>query len=152
MRREEVAELFDRLAPTDVAKLVFVVRGGNALNVDIMYKLEPKCAVFRGRESGTNDEGRAFFVPYDEIVYAKIERMITLADLKLMYGEVPTEADADTPLGSSATTPAASPASAAASPPVQSAAVDPAAIAKQNLLERIRAARTLAGAPKPGTK
>lgn len=152
MRREEVAELLGRLAPTDVAKLVFVVRGGMALNVDSVYRLEPRCAVFRGRESGTNDEGRAFFLPYEEIVYAKIERVVTLAELKLMYGEVPSEADIDTPLGDAKSASQAAAPAAASAAPTPAAALDPASIAKQNLLERIRAARTSAGVPRPGAK
>ena len=152
MRREDVAELLGRLAPVDVSKLVFVVRGGIALTVDVLYKLEPRCAVFRGRESGTNDDGRAFFLPYEEIVYAKIERVVTLAELKLMYGETPTESDLDSPLGDAPGRAAADDPAALPTTPLPSAQLDPAAIAKQNLLERIRAARTSAGVPRPGAK
>ena len=118
------------------------------LNVEAFARFEPTYLVFRGREGGQTDEGRGFFVPYEEIVCLKIERVVKTSELKAIYGETVaaerdmekegreerTIANAQTPLPSVVNTPI----------PI-SGPMDPAQIAKQNLLARIRAARTAAG-------
>jgi len=40
--------------------------------------------VIRGREGGTTDEGRAMFVPYEEVSYLRVERELKISELKLM--------------------------------------------------------------------
>jgi hypothetical protein len=143
MRREELAELVQRIPPFDIPKTVLVLRSGLSINIDVLHRLEPTYLVCRGREAGTNDDGRGFFVPYEEISYLKLERVVKLNDLKRMYGE-PLGPDADgdeaetaAPIGTDTPKPAS---------PITS--MDPASIAKQNLLDRIRAARTQAGGKK----
>jgi hypothetical protein len=117
------------------------------LSVETVARFESTYLVFRGREGGTSDDGRAFFVPYDEISFIRIERETRLGELKRMYGET-GYVDAEDRLN--ATSP---PAPAQANPAKPSIEVqtpapaastsnnDPASIAKANLLERIRAAR-----------
>ncbi|OWK43224.1 hypothetical protein [Fimbriiglobus ruber] len=158
MRREDIYGLIRRIPPLDHSKTVLVLRGDRSINVDIFYRMEPEYLVVRGRENGTNDEERGFFVPYEEIAYIKLERTVKLNELKRMYGEQ-TGPDEDllamvtaetaattTPLPVNSKTPTTIPTPT----PIES--LDPAAIAKQNLLERIRAARTSAGVPnKPGS-
>jgi hypothetical protein len=136
MRREDVVETIQKLAPEDRTKVMLMLRNGMGINVEILFRTEPEYLVIRGREAGQTDDNRAFFVPYEEITYLKLERAVKLTDLQRMYGGsaegIPTEAETR--------------AAAAVQPdaePVQ--AVDPAVIARQNLLERLRAARTSAG-------
>jgi hypothetical protein len=126
-----------------------VLRNGFVLAIETIARFEPTYLVFRGREGGTSDEGRAFFVPYEEICYIRIERAVRLGELKKMYGEAGyvdaedrlTEAEAT---NESAKTAEAKPSSL---PTTSINPTDPASIAKQNLLERIRAARAnVAGA------
>ena len=57
------------------------------MTIDTVVRFEPTYLVFRGREAGNIDDERAFFVPYDEISYLKIERTVRLGELKRMYGE-----------------------------------------------------------------
>lgn len=148
MKREEVVALIKSLPEVDVSKVVFVVRGAPAVNLDVMFRFDPTLIIFRGRESGTNDDGRAFFLPYDEILYVKLERVVTIPELKDWFGAPPVESSGDDPFADAdVETLAAAEAALAETPgPVRAANLDPAAIAKQNLLERIRAARTSAGA------
>src|SRR5688500_13932969 len=87
MRREDVYELYHRIPPTDHAKVVLVLRAGFAVSVEVIYRFETAYVVIRGREAGTNDDGRAFFVPYDDVLYLKIDRPLKLNDLRKMYGE-----------------------------------------------------------------
>ncbi len=151
MRREDCVELFKRIPESSHAQVNLVLRNQFVLSVNVVVRFEPTYLVFRGREGGTTDEGRAFFVPYEEIGYLRLERVVRIGELKQMYGEsgfVDAEdrlskgetqeekveatkltLDAQTPLPSGSSVP-----------------LDPANIAKQNLLDRIRATRaTVAG-------
>jgi len=70
----------------------------------------------------------------------KVDRVMRIEELKRMYGEKVTVPES--PTDEKKTTAAdATPSSVASTAPM-----DPAAIAKQNLLARIRAAKTAAGA------
>ena len=145
MRREDCVELFKRIPETSHAQVNFVLHNQFTLCVDVVVRFEPTYLVFRGREGGTTDEGRAFFVPYEEIAYVRVERVVRLGELKQMYGEtgyvdaedrlaVADKRDqADAKLTVDAQTP----------PPAggNNLPQDPASIAKQNLLDRIRATR-----------
>jgi hypothetical protein len=135
MRREDVIEAFQKLTPDDRSKVMLILRNGIGINVDILFRNEPEYMVVRGREMGSTDDNRAFFVPYEEIAYLKLERSVKLTDLQRMYGGSPDAAAMDAGAAE-----AAIPTPAASAP-----AVDPAVIARQNLLERLRAARTSAG-------
>jgi hypothetical protein len=149
MRREECVELFKRIPEAYHPQVNLVLRNQYMLSVDVVVRLEPTYIVFRGREGGTTDEGRAFFVPYEEIAYFKLERVVRLGELKLMYGET-GYVDAEDRLSQGETQ--AEKAEAAAklavdaqtptpTPPTVVMPQDPASIAKQNLLDRIRATR-----------
>jgi hypothetical protein len=147
MRREECVELFKRVPEVYHPQMNLVLRNSFVLSVDMVVRFEPLYLAFRGREGGTTDEGRAFFVPYEEISYVRLERVVRLGELKQMYGETGF-VDAEDRL--SQATPQADKADAAkltvdtqTPPPVVATGnpQDPATIAKQNLLDRIRATR-----------
>lgn len=147
MRKEDCLDLLKKRIPEDSHPQVnFCLRNGMVLSMDAVARFEDQYVVFRGREGGTSDEGRAFFLPYDEICYIRIERVVRMGELKKMFGESGF-VDAEDRLSGNASvghaTPAASPASpqAPVPTPAPASANDPAAIAKQNLLNRIRAAR-----------
>jgi hypothetical protein len=142
VRREECVELFKRIPETSHAQVNLVLRNQFTLAVDVVARFEPTYIAFRGREGGTTDEGRAFFVPYEEIAYVRLERVVRLGELKRMYGEE-GYVDAEDRLSSGAqgdAKPEAKPL-VETPPPGSTVQLDPAAIAKQNLLERIRASR-----------
>src|SRR5262245_52146782 len=152
MRKEDCLDLFKRIPEASHAQVNLILQNGLMLTIDTVVRFEATYIVFRGREGGNTDEGRAFFLPYEEICYLKIERMVRLGELKKMYGEegyidaedrlsAAAEAEAAAQPAAPGTAPAPAPAPAPAGP------TDPASIAKQNLLERIRAARAnVAGA------
>ena len=145
MRREECVELFKRIPADYHAQVNLILRNQAVLSVDMVARFEPVYLAFRGREGGTTDEGRAFFVPYEEIAYIRLERVVRLGELKRMYGEtgyVDAEdrlsvADQKEQADAKPTVDAQTP------PPVggNNLPQDPASIAKQNLLDRIRATR-----------
>jgi hypothetical protein len=147
VRKEDIVDIVNRVPERDHQKVQFITKTGMQLNVESFARFEPTYVVFRGREGGQTDEGRGFFVPYDDIVFLKIERSVKLSELKSFYGEVVAQeldlSKADFPSDSAPTqTPLPAPVAAPAS---KSAPLDPTQIAKQNLLARIRAARNAAG-------
>lgn len=146
MRREDCVELFKRIPEESHAQVNLVLRNQFALSVEVAIRFEPTYLVFRGREGGTTDEGRAFFVPYEEIAYVRLERVVRVGELKRMYGEA-GYVDAEDRLSQGETQeekPEVSKLSTLTPPP--GLPLDPASIAKQNLLDRIRATRaTVAG-------
>ena len=161
MRREDCMEMFKRIPEGMHPQVNLVLRNAFVLSVDTIARFEETYIVFRGREGGTSDEGRGFFVPYDEVSYIRIERPVRVGELKQMFGETgyqdledrlaAQEAQLDAAAaaaeagGDIVTTPPPAPAPVPVPVPTTS---DPASIAKQNLLDRIRAAR--AGAGKTG--
>lgn len=152
MRKEDCVEMFQRIPEVMHPQVNLALRNGFVLSVETVARFEPEYLVFRGREGGTSDEGRAFFVPYDEICYVRIERAVRLGELKKMYGEA-GYVDAEDRLGGEPQPEPAKAAPAMPAPvpmpvtPTTSGPTDPASIAKQNLLDRIRAARAnVAGA------
>lgn len=140
MRREDVLDIVQRVPEKDHPKLQFILRSGVTLNVELFIKFEPNYVCFRGRESGNVDEGRGFFVPYDEMTTIKLERVVKLVEMKQMFGESGEGFEEDK----------LAPSDIIKTPnpiltPAPTGPMDPAQIAKQNLLARIRAARTAAG-------
>src|SRR5262245_56825864 len=87
MRRDDCVDLFKKIPEHYHAQVNLILRGQGMITVDCVVRFEPHYVVLRGREQGSTDEGRAFFVPYEEIAYFRIERVLKLAELKRMYGE-----------------------------------------------------------------
>lgn len=140
MTADDIFDILDKISPDDLNRTVLVLRHNAAVTIDQIARREDNYLVVRGRENGTTDEGRALFVPYEEVLYVKVDRITRVEELKVMYGEKvvipvsPTDEKKSSDDKKSGVTPAPAP------------AMDPAAIAKQNLLARIRAAKTAAGA------
>lgn len=142
MLREELVDILGRIPEVDHPKIQFVMQNGSMMSLDILVRMESTYMVMRGREAGNQDEGRAFFVPFVDISFVKIERVMTLAEMDAMYSDQPTN------VKRAAREPRVDfEAEAALVQP--SAPQDPASIAKQNLLERIRAAKSISSKPLP---
>jgi len=150
MQRDTLYDLLTKIPKHDIPKTVLTLRFNSSITLDLVVRYEEHYLVVRGREAGTNDDGRAFFVPYEEILFVKLDRMLKLSELQIMYGEKVTNED-ESILDREAENAAeamlisldkALPKDFGVATPA--AAMDPAAIAKQNLLARIRAARTAA--------
>ena len=148
MIREEVLDLIKRVPADDHPKLVFVLTVGVSVNLDMVARVEKNYIVIRGREAGSNDEGRGFFIPFETIALIKLEKLVRINEFRAMYNEPLQESIG---LGDDADEAPKEP-SVAVTPKPASAPVGPTDTAKQNLLDRIRAARTSAGLPKPAAK
>ena len=151
MQRDAVYDLIKRITKEDISKTVLTLRFNSSVTLDTVVRFEAEYLVVRGREAGTNDDGRGFFIPYDDILFIKLDRLMRLSDFQRLYGEKVTT-DGDSILDQEADSAAAAKLSAELAPhtpgitvTTPAPAMDPAGIAKQNLLARIRAARTAAG-------
>jgi hypothetical protein len=143
MRREDCLDIFQRLPEQLHGCVHLVLRNQFTVAVDTVARFEPHYLVLRGRETGSTDEGRGFFIPYDEIAYLRIERTVKVGELKRFYGET-SYVDKDDQLdGADAATSAATNAPVVPGPILTPG--DPAAIARQNLLERLRNRTQLGG-------
>jgi hypothetical protein len=154
MRREECIEMFKVVPEVYHAQMNLILRNGAVLSIDMIARYEPLYLVFRGREGGTTDEGRGFFVPYEEISYIRLERVVKYSELKQMYGEtgfVDAEDRLTAPEEKAAGTPTDTQTPAPVPTPAPIGPQGPAAIARNNLLERIRATRASASASLAGT-
>lgn len=130
MRREDVIDVLNRLPDNDQAKIQIVLRSGRNVSIDTVMRLEDHYTVVRGRESGNQDEGRVFFIPYAEMVCLKLERIVNMEEIETWYNDTPSMAKKDATATPRTVSPEPEP-------------LDPAEIARQNLLERIRAARSV---------
>jgi hypothetical protein len=144
MRRDDVIDVFNRIPEVEQTKVQLVMRSGPALSVETILRFEPTYLLMRGREAGNQDDGRAFFVPYDEITLLKIEASVKLAELESWYTDRPGRERKE------AAKPVVPAAAIETPPPAAGLPLDPAEIAKRNLLDRIRAARTSAAARAAG--
>jgi hypothetical protein len=148
MRRDDIIDMLARIPEVDLPKVVLILSVGVSVNIDAVLRKEKEYLVVRGREAGSNDEGRGFFIPYEQIALLKIERGMRLNDFRAMYGEALIKGTSlDEQAEDAATEANQTPSPAKLTP---AAAMGPNDVAKNNLLERIRAARTSASARPTG--
>lgn len=147
MRREDIIDLIKRIPESDHPKLQFVLRSSMAVTVDTLIHFDEHYMALRGRESGQTEDGRAFFIPYDEVLCMKIERIVLVNEINALYPEHQPFVAANRVKDDSSESDEPNPAVT----PAPETPLDPNAIARQNLLDRIRAARSLAGSAKPTT-
>ena len=55
---------------------MIVLQTGSELCVDTLVEFERTFLVLRGRVGGTIEEARAFFVPYDQMLCLRLERIV----------------------------------------------------------------------------
>lgn len=133
------------------SKLMVTLVNGAEFTIETIFRYEANYILFRGRLSGTTDEGRTVFIPYDQICAIRIDALLTGATVMGFYGETMKERS----LGGNQTTasignePMPSPVDpeTLAAPAAADIPADPKDIARKNLLEKIRAARSGASGP-----
>jgi hypothetical protein len=148
MTNQEWKEMFGKIPTTQHNQVVITLTNGTDLVVDVFFRFEPTFMVIRGRQGGSVDESRAFFVPYDQLLYFRLERNVKLPELYQLFGEevpdglvsvldLPEQKSDDTPTRKSNTRGE----SVTSSNDSISNLTSDGPVVKNNLLERIRAAR-----------
>jgi hypothetical protein len=103
-------------------QLSITTTGGTEIIVQSFQMLDGECLIIKGRMSASQDTGRLFFVPYDQIDYVGFLRAVSEEDTTAWFGPASVVAAKGTP--------AEEPANGSARTPMPSRAA---------LLERIRA-------------
>jgi len=86
MTNQEWIDMLRVIPEEDQNTLMLVLNNGSEVSVDTFYRFEPNFLIMRGRVAGSTDEGRGFFIPYDQMVYLRIERVIKVEDLRNLMG------------------------------------------------------------------
>jgi hypothetical protein len=138
MTNQEWIEMFRLIPDEEQNQLVLVLLNGSEISVDVLFRYEPNFLVLRGRVAGTTDEGRAFFVPYDQMLYYRIERVVNVAELREIVCKGRAISDVVVP---AVQAPASESPVPTVAPSTNGTAVGDAAATRNALLDRIRAAR-----------
>jgi hypothetical protein len=120
-------------------QIVLVLKNQSEVAVDTLFRYEHNFMVLRGRVAGTTDESRAFFIPYDQMVYYRLERVVNLTELQSIFDSLPERssvAEAETSPPTPDQAPEAAPPTVPNGTPVTDATAT-----RNALLDRIRAAR-----------
>jgi hypothetical protein len=85
-----------RLFPeAEHGKLVIVLRGGVELCVDTIVHFADSFLCLRGRVGGQVDDARGFFVPYDQMLCLRLDRMTKVEELQEYFGTPDTAKTAE---------------------------------------------------------
>ena len=95
MEPQEWMEIFARFTPEQQNDLVLVLKNGGEINVDLIVRYEMAYMVVRGRVAGTDNEGRMFFVPYEQLTCMLIDKVTKVTEVQILYGEKPTFTERD---------------------------------------------------------
>ena len=132
MTAEDWIDMIRLVPEAEHGKLVIVLKNGTELCIDTIIRYEPQYLVLRGRQGGTIEESRAFFVPYDQMLCLRIDRVVKVEEIQEFFG-TPSETLMPTPSREAPILPAAN-------IPAVAVPTDP-AVASRLLLERIRQMR-----------
>ncbi len=168
MQNAEWVALFQKMPEEIHTKLVLVLQNCTDISIDTIFRLEPTFIVLRGRLGGTTETGLLFMVPYDQITSFYINREVKEEEIDTIFAAAkPAAAPIPTPLKVSSHQAGAKPSAngtaqvavagprlsaqgTAAPAPAPKLAEPPATTARNNLLDRLRAARN--AALPPGTR
>lgn len=130
MTSAEWIDMLQLIPEAEHGKLVIVLRNGTELCVDTIIRYEDCFLVLRGRQGGTVEEARGFFVPYTQMLCLRLDRIVKVEEIEEFFG--PPTASL-TPIPESPVVPVSN-------QPTPTVPTDP-AVASRLLLERIRAVR-----------
>jgi hypothetical protein len=85
MLNPEWIDVFRLIPPEEHTKLIIALQNGTELSVDTLIRFEPHFLLMRGRVAGTIDEARGFFVPYSQMLYVRLERVVSVEEMDAMF-------------------------------------------------------------------
>ena len=162
MQNTAWVSLLQRL-PRDLHDNVsLVTKGGIEIAVQGILRMEDDYLVIRGRLAGTQEGGRAFFIPYDQLDFAMFQKPMPEAHVQALFEGAPNlafaaspEAPAELPEADAEVAPPEAPPDQTPTPGGVAAAAAQSAtakssLAKKSILDRLRARSNLSGGSKPG--
>jgi hypothetical protein len=82
-------KLLQRIPPDRHDGLVLMTVTGTEISIQTIFRQEEDFLVLRGRMSGTTDDGRIFFIPYDQITYLGIVKAMRETEVHALLGGAP---------------------------------------------------------------
>jgi hypothetical protein len=160
MHNSEWISVFRQLPQELYQQTVLVLNNRMELTLETLLRIEPTFLAVRGRMGGTTEGGLMFLVPYDQLTAIYMFKSMTDAEVEAMFGPPKSASQlasrshlALKTSGPTTVQPAPVPAPAPAPAPMPAAATampafgrppEATAVARNNLLERLRAARQAA--------
>ena len=75
--------------PMEHHNILFVVTsGGVEISVQCVLRMEQDFVVIHGRLAGTTDNGRIFFIPYEQVDFIGIQKELKASQFDAMYGGI----------------------------------------------------------------
>lgn len=134
-----------RKIPTEYQdKLVLVSSVGLEISLQSVLRTEEHYVVLRGRLAGTNEVGRIFFVPYDQINFLGIQKVVKASEVHAMFGEIVEDTAADANLVATASVEREEEAKVEETLPHEAPAAPPASPAKGDVKPRFSKRELLA--------
>ncbi|HLJ94150.1 MAG TPA: hypothetical protein VKU02_13265 [Gemmataceae bacterium] len=81
--------LFRRIPTEQHNMLAVVTTVGIEINIQDLVRIEEDHLVIRGRLAGTTDNGRIFFLPYEQLSYLGFTKEMKDAQVRVLYGDTP---------------------------------------------------------------
>jgi hypothetical protein len=94
MSNDAWIEMFRLIPEEERTKLIIVLQNASEISVDTLIRFEPHFLLLRGRVAGTIDEARGFFIPYNQMLYLRLERVVRVEEMDAMFpAELPPMAE-----------------------------------------------------------
>lgn len=85
MRHSAWIDLLRLVTARQRHNMMVMTSGPAEIAIHEILRLEEEYLVIRGRLGGTNNEGRIFFVPYDQLIYVGLQKPVRPADVAALY-------------------------------------------------------------------
>jgi len=146
MQNAEWAALFRQFPPEMHSQLVVALNNRMEVSIETIFRIDTSYLVVRGRMGGTTDGGMLYTVPYSEMTAIYALHQITEEQVDMIFG--PAGVGKALPRSAvAAEKPAPQPNAQATPLPAFGKPPEATAVARNNLLERLRAARQAATPP-----
>jgi hypothetical protein len=84
--------LLRRIPAEHIDNVMLMTAQGTEINVQALWRMDEDFIVLRGRIAGSNDAGRIFIVPYDQLEHMGFQRPLTDGQLQEVFDGVPAAA------------------------------------------------------------
>jgi hypothetical protein len=163
MQNTDWIRLFKQIPADFHNQVVVVLNNRTEISIETLFRIEASHLLVRGRLGGTTDGGLLFVVPFAEMAAVYINREVKESEVEQIFGPAKAQSrlispsrqavkavTADSTTAPTSLAPATEPVPAAV--PGFGRAPEATSVARNNLLERLRAARQAASPNTNGSK
>jgi len=91
MQGQEWINMLELIPKDQHNQLVVLTNNRVELAIELLLRMDLGHMVFRGRVCGQNDDGRLFFLPYDQITYINLNRFVKEDEFREILGIEPED-------------------------------------------------------------